>query len=200
MKHFSFVTSIRFEALKNRLIPELMQRKEKQREIRIWSAASSTGQEIYSIGITIKEHFPELEDWDVQLHATDISTSALEIARSGAYSKFEIDRGLPANILNKYFEHNGDYWHIVSDIRRMVTFKEINFNDTWPMLPPFDIVFLRNVLIYFEEETKRMILNKVKNCMSKDGYLFMGTSESAFNIDPTWKVVTLGSSTCYQYS
>jgi chemotaxis protein methyltransferase CheR len=172
-----------FEALRTLVLPDVIRARAETRCLRIWCAASSTGQEPYSIAMTIREHFPELASWDVQIMATDINTAVLVRARAGIFRQLEVNRGLPITMLIKHFEKNGADWQIKEPLRRMVTFQQVNLLERWPLFSQQDIVFMRNVLIYFDIPTKRELLRRVRESLREDGYLFLGGAETTMNID-----------------
>ncbi|RMD86709.1 MAG: protein-glutamate O-methyltransferase CheR [Candidatus Dadabacteria bacterium] len=172
-----------FEALRKVVLPDIIQRRQGERRICIWSLACATGQEAYSIAMVIREHFPQLASWDLKIIGADYSREVLEKAKSGTYSQFEVNRGLPVSYLLKYFIKEGDRWLLKDSVRTLTEFVEFNLLDSRYSLPTPDIVFLRNVMIYFDLETKKKILANVKNTMRRDGYLFLGTAETTLNID-----------------
>ncbi len=172
-----------FEALKRVVLPEVLKRRQAEKTLRIWCGASSSGQEPFSIAMLLRESFPQLADWKLYLSSSDISTEMLDRCRTGRYSQLEVSRGLPAPFLVKYFERDGMHWTLKPDVRNMVEFFEMNLAGAWPVMPPLDIVFMRNVLIYFDTETKRQILGKVRRLLRPDGYLFLGGAETTFNLD-----------------
>lgn len=188
-----------FELMKKQLLPQLIQRRERDRKITIWSNACSSGQEIYSIAMMIREHFPELKDWDVRLWATDLSKDILDRAKSGTFNQTEVNRGLPMQLLMKYFHRSGVHWQINDEIRDMVRFEPVNLIERWPMsLKNVDFVFLRNVLIYFTPETKSEILSNVRKCIRNDGYLFLGGSENTMNLTTQFERVQTDRSVYFQ--
>lgn len=187
-----------FETLRNQILPKLIEQRGALKRLAIWSAASSTGQEAYSIAMVIREHFPQLRDWNVSILGTDLSPTVLQQARQGLYSQLEVNRGLPAPFLLKYFAKVDSKWSVRDDLRRLVEFKQMNLFKPWPILPVFDVVFIRNVMIYFDVETKRGILKRIRQCLQPQGVLFLGTAETTMNIDPGWLAVTLGKATVYQ--
>jgi chemotaxis protein methyltransferase CheR len=187
-----------FEALKQSVLPEIIARRTNERALRIWCAACSTGQEPYSVAMTIRESFPELASWNVQILATDISRQVLDRARSGKFKQVEVNRGLSAQMMVKYFRRSGLEFEIMQQLRDMVRFEELNLVQAWPRLPAFDIVFLRNVLIYFDVETKRSITNKVRQRLSPDGYLFLGGSETLPVEDGSFERLSIPRSGCYR--
>jgi chemotaxis protein methyltransferase CheR len=153
-------------------------RRASERSLNIWCAGCSAGQETYSIAMLLLEHFPALAGWTLNLIGSDISKRVLDRARSGRYTQLEVNRGLPANLLVKYFQKAKGEWKINESLRRMAAFQEINLADPWPYLPPMDVIFLRNVLIYFDAETRRDILRRAHQLLNPDGYLFLGGSET----------------------
>jgi len=190
-----------FEALRNTVLPALIKARAATRSIRIWCAASSTGQEPYSIAMTIREHFPELATWNVQIIATDINATVLARARTGVFRQLEVNRGLPASLLVKHFEKNGADWQIKANIRQMITFQELNLLERWPLFTQQDVVFMRNVLIYFDMATKRELLRRVRESLRDDGYLFLGGAETTMNIDNQLvSMRSLNASMVYQHA
>jgi chemotaxis protein methyltransferase CheR len=188
-----------FQALKTSILPNLIQRREKEKTITIWSNACSSGQEAYSIAMILNEHFPTIKDWKVRILCSDLSSQILERARAGIFNQTEVNRGLPMNFLLKYFTKDGNQWKICSDIRKMVEFRELNLVEPFPhTLPKMDVVFLRNVLIYFSPETKSEILKKVHRTMHADGYLFLGGSETTMNLNVNFQREQVGSAVCYR--
>lgn len=171
-----------FETLKKTIIPEIMVNKQSSKTIRIWCSACSTGQEPYSIAILLNEmNLPQ--DWHIEILATDISQNALNKAKTGLYSQFEVQRGLPAQLLVKYFIQQKNFWKIIPEIKNMVTFREFNLLDDMVDLGKKDIVFCRNVLIYFDHETKKNVVEKIRKQVDDEhGYLFLGTSEALFTV------------------
>jgi chemotaxis protein methyltransferase CheR len=180
------------------LIPELIQKRSKERVLNIWSNACSSGQEVYSIAMLLKEYFPELAGWRVRLTATDLSKQILAKAQSGVFTQAEINRGLPMPMVLKHFKRSGVHWQISDEIRRMVDFKVLNLVEPWPpTLPKMDIVFLRNVLIYFSVETKREILGKVHRVMQSDGVLLLGGAETTMNLNARFERRVIEKATGY---
>ncbi len=179
----SFFRDIKpFEALRNKVLPQLIQNREKERQVSVWCGACSTGQEPYSLSIMLREHFPVLQNWKIKILATDISNDVLRKAQSGRYTQLEVNRGLPAQLLIKHFRKEGTEWQISDAIRNMVEFRRVNLIGTWPPMPNVDIVLLRNVLIYFPVETKTQILRNMRRILRPDSYLFMGTAETTVNL------------------
>jgi chemotaxis protein methyltransferase CheR len=187
-----------FEALKKFVLPDLIARRAAEREINFWCAASSSGQEPYSLAMLIRESFPQLLNWKVGILATDLSTDILARAREGRYSQLEVNRGLPATLLVKYFQKRGGDWCLRDDIRHMVDYQIFNLASGWPSLPRTDVVMLRNVLIYFGIETKKEILARVRMVLKPDGYLFLGGAETTFSIDERFERIQFDRATCYR--
>ncbi len=173
-----------FELLQHKILPDLIDRRSSKSgsllpvSIRIWSAACSTGQEVYSMAIVLKELLPDLKKYNIKLMGTDISDAAVAKASYGQYNKFEIERGLPRDKLQKYFKSNGNGWKIRDDIRAMATFKKLNLMLPFAGLGKFDIVLCRNVVIYFSAEDKKKVFNKIVNILEPDGFLILGSTES----------------------
>jgi chemotaxis protein methyltransferase CheR len=186
-----------FEALRAQLIPELMQRRQAQRQLTIWCAACSSGQEPYTIAMLLREHFPALGAWQLRILGTDLSSEVLDRAKTGRYNQAEVNRGLPTAFLVKYFRKQGVEWQVVDEIRRMVEFVELNLNEVWSRVPPCDLIFLRNVLIYFDVQTKKTILAKLRRVLRPDGYLFLGGAETTMNLDDAYQRVVFAKTGSY---
>jgi len=193
-----FRDSYPFEAVRNRILPELIKKRQGQRSLNIWCAASSSGQEPYSIAILIREHFPQLASWTISLIASDISHKMLDKARQGNYSHHEMSRGLSPSLREKYFQLQEKEWQLTTEIRQMVAFRQFNLIDSWSPIPLMDIIFLRNVLIYFDVEMKQAILAKVRQSLKPGGYLFLGGGETTINLDRGFKPVKFNKAICYQ--
>lgn len=187
-----------FEALRKLLVPELIAKREKERTLNLWCAASSSGQEPYTVAMLLREHFPSLTNWTVRFLATDLSMEMVERARTGRFSQLEVNRGVPAPLLVKYFQRLGVEWQVKDELRRMVEFRQLNLIDSWPSLPEFDIIFIRNVLIYFDVPTKKAILAKVRRVLRPDGYLFLGAAETTLNIDEGFERLQFEKAGCYR--
>jgi chemotaxis protein methyltransferase CheR len=187
-----------FEALRTNVLPELIAARAASRTLRIWCGACSTGQEPYSIAMLLKERFPVLSTWQVSILCTDLSRDVLAKARSGAYTQLEVNRGLPAALLVKYFSRQGDLWHIRDELRARLQFQELNLARPFPVLPRFDLVMLRNVLIYFDVETKRSIFARIRRVLAPDGVMFLGAAETPLNIDDAFESVGVGKTVCYR--
>lgn len=188
-----------FEALRTVILPELIAKRPPSQNLTIWCAACSSGQEPFSVAMLVREHFPDLVRANrLRIVATDLSNAILSRARQGVYSQIEVNRGLPGAMLIKYFTKQGLQWQLKPEIRRMVEFQQGNLATAWPSLPPLDIIFIRNVLIYFGVDTKKAILAKVRAVLKPDGYLFLGTSETTLNLDGAFEPVLIGKTLCYQ--
>jgi len=189
-----------FEALRQTILPDLLARRLSTKQLTIWSGASSSGQEIYSIALMLREHFGGLPGWDVRLIASDLSRDMVARGREGRYSQLEVNRGLPAPLLAKYFEKEGLEWRISERIRERVEFREINLLESWGALRPPDVVLLRNVLIYLADDAKRTVLGRLRTAMPADGYLFLGAAETTHGLDANYRRETVQSAVCYRPS
>jgi chemotaxis protein methyltransferase CheR len=187
-----------FEALKKMILPELVEKRGATRKLSIWSAASASGQEAYSVAMLLREHFPNLANWDVHILATDLSQEMVQRTREGNYSQIEVNRGLPAPLLMKYFDKQGLEWRIKEDLRRMIEVRQMNLAKEWDFIPPMDIIFMRNVLIYFGIEMKKVILGKLRQLLKPGGYLFLGGAETTLNLDDSFTCVQFNKASCYQ--
>lgn len=187
-----------FEALRAAVLPELIQKRDAVKTLNIWSAACSTGQEPYTIAITLREYFPQLANWNIKILATDLSSQVLEKAATATYSQAEINRGLPAPILVKYFQKSGLQWQLKPEIRQQVQFQRMNLIEPWPAFGKMDIVFLRNVLIYFTPETKSRILANMRGRLAAGGTLFLGGAETTIGIDDSFERVNHGKTITYR--
>lgn len=187
---FFFRDNKPFEQFRTLVLPTLLKtRAARARTIRIWSAACSTGQEPYSLAIILNEAAADLAGWRVEILATDLSTEILDRAKSGLYSQFEVQRGLPITMLVKYFQQVGDRWQISDRIRDMVTFRPFNLLDDLAPLGSFDVVFCRNVLIYFDQQTKATVLDRIARRMPEDGYLFLGGAETVLGVTERFQLI-----------
>jgi len=187
-----------FEVLRTTVMPDLIARRATDRRLTFWCAAASTGQEPYSVAMLLRENFPQLQGWNVRFIASDLSGDALARAIRGCYTQLEVNRGLPAKYLVKYFRKQDDEWQIQDDIRRMVEFRELNLTERWSFLPNLDVIFMRNVLIYFSLETKRAILGKSAQLLRSDGYLFLGGAETTLNVADEFEPIPGIRGTCYR--
>ena len=187
-----------FEILKSMILPSLLAKRPLGQNLTIWCAACSSGQEPFSVAMLAREHFPDLARGRLRTIATDLSEPILARAREGLYTQTEINRGLPPALLARYFDKQGSCWRLKLEIRRMVDFQRSNLAEEWPNLPSPDIIFMRNVLIYFDQETKKSILSKIRKTLKPDGYLILGSSETTLNLDPTFESLSIGKTVCYQ--
>lgn len=197
---FFFRDSSPFEALQFKALPELIDEKMKEgkRTLRIWSAAASTGQEACSIGIVLHEMIPDLHLWDIRILATDISEDALARGRSGCYTKMEVERGLPPQYIKKYFASVKEGYQVVDSVHRLIRFQQLNLLAPFSFREQFDIIFCRNVAIYFEKRVKIDLFRRMLPLMPRYGYLFVGVSESLFDCGPEFKAMAHCKSTFYQ--
>ena len=187
-----------FEAMKKHVLPELMQSRASERRLRIWSAASSSGQEIYSLVMLMRESFPALSTWKLELLATDLSTEMVARCQQGLFSQLEVNRGLPAPYLIKYFVKDGIHWQIKPELKQSIEFRQMNLAEEWKSIAPMDVVFLRNVLIYFSGETKKQILGRLRRVLRPDGSLFLGAAETTLNLDDEFERVPIDKTSCYR--
>lgn len=174
-----------FDVLVSHVIPDLMARNAGRRKISVWSAACSSGQEAYTIAMLLHEHVVS-RGWQVEILATDIAPSMVARTREGRYSQLEIGRGLPAPLMVKHFQRAGTQWQVSDQLKSMVRVQTMNLATPFPPMPVFDLVFLRNVLIYFDQPTKRSVLQRARQVMSPDGYLFLGGAETTLGVDESW--------------
>lgn len=189
-----------FDALREKILPDLIKARASTRTLNFWCAASSSGQEPYSVALLLREHFPQLFDgsWKLSFVATDLSSEMVRRCREGKFSQLEINRGLPASMMVRYFKKHGMEWQIDEQLRKLVDFRELNLCDDWHGLGSLDIVFMRNVLIYFSLDTKRQILGKVRRLLRPDGFLFLGGAETTINIDENYDRIQVQKGGVYQ--
>jgi len=186
---FFFRDTKPFDQFKALVLPALLKSRAASRTIRIWSAACSSGQEPYSLAMILSESAAQLNGWKIEIVGTDLSTEILNRAKEGMYSQFEVQRGLPITMLVKNFAQIGDRWQINAKIRGMVQYKEFNLLQDPMPLGRFDVVFCRNVLIYFDQPTKTRVLNSVAKLMPEDGFLFLGGAETVLGITDKFQMV-----------
>jgi chemotaxis protein methyltransferase CheR len=179
---FFFRDKIPFEHLRETIVPGLLQARAHRRSLRIWSAASSTGQEPYSIAMCLKEFGAALDGWRIEILATDLSQGVLEKSKAGIFSQFEVQRGLPIQMLVKHFRQIGDMWQLNADIRSMVQHRQLNLLHDISHLGVFDVIFCRNVLIYFDQDTKVLIFKRLAKAMEPDGFLALGAAETVVGL------------------
>jgi chemotaxis protein methyltransferase CheR len=187
-----------FTLLRNELLPKLIAARRATRTLRFWSAACSTGQEALSLAILIREHFPFVADWNIRIDGTDVSAAVVRRAREGRYHRIEVNRGLSARLISRYFKRDGDDWIARPEIHTFCDFREANLCTSPPPISPpaqFDLILLRNVMLYFSLETRRAVLNSVHGVLAPDGCLFLGSTEQP--ADPSRWVSVLAGGTCY---
>ena len=184
---FFFRDKIPFDHLRDYVLPALIQARASRRSLRIWSAACSTGQEPYSIAMGLREYGAALAGWRIEIVATDLSQEVLEKSKVGLYSQFEVQRGLPIQLLVKYFTQLGELWQLSADIRGMVQHRQLNLLQDFSHLGKFDVIFCRNVLIYFDQETKSAIFERMSKMLEADGTLFLGAAESVVGITDAFR-------------
>jgi chemotaxis protein methyltransferase CheR len=196
----SFFRDVRpFDLLRTDLLPRLIESRRLVRTLRIWSAACSTGQEAYSVAMLLLEHFPLLAGWNIRIEGTDISNEVVERARAGVYHRIEINRGLPARHVVRYFDHHGENWTVKPEVRKLCNFRQANL--CAPTLPfnragdRFDVIFLRNVMLYFSQEHRRTLLSGIHRLLAPEGVLFLGSSEQP--ADPSLWTPVLAGGTCH---
>jgi chemotaxis protein methyltransferase CheR len=186
---FFFRDKMPFENFRSTLLPALLEARAASRAIRIWCTAASTGQEPYSLAMSLKELERDITGWRIEIVATDISNDVLEKARQGIYSQFEVQRGLPVRLLLKYFSQTGDTWRIAPEIRAMVKYRQLNLLSDFSSLGAFDLIFCRNVLIYFDQETKIDVLTRLARLIARDGYLVLGAAETVVGLTDRFKTM-----------
>jgi chemotaxis protein methyltransferase CheR len=186
---FFFRDKVPFEHFRDTVMPALLAARSEQRRIRIWCAAASSGQEPYSLAMSLKEMQHAIAGWRIEILATDLSAEVLEKAKAGIYSQFEVQRGLPIQLLIKYFTQVGEAWQIAPDIRAMVRYRQLNLLSDFSHLGPFDVVFCRNVLIYFDQQTKIGVLERIARIIERDGYLALGAAETVVGLTDRFRPV-----------
>lgn len=185
-----------YEALRNVVLPPLIEQRRATRRLSFWSAAASSGQEAYSLAMMLLEM--GLGDWKLQILGTDLSEQILERARTGRYLQIEVNRGLPVAYLVKYFTRLGLEWQLKDEVRNMVTFRKMDLRDDLRTIGPFDVVFCRNVLIYFDTETKKKILEGIRGTLHHGGYLLLGGAETTLNLVDGFERVNIGQAVLYR--
>lgn len=186
---FFFRDNTPFDLFKNHVLPAMEKSRGGQKRLRIWCAAASTGQEPYSLAILLRENWMKWQNWKIEIVGTDICTQVLEKARAGTYSQFEVQRGLPIQMLIKYFTQEGDTWKLNADIRNMVTYRPFNLLNNFVGLGTFDVIYCRNVLIYFDQNTKKQVLERMRKVLANDGTLFLGAAETVLGITDAFRPV-----------
>ncbi len=193
-----FRDSSPFDAMQRHVLPELVRARAAERRLSIWCGASSSGQEPYSLTMLLKDVLAASPDWTANVLATDLSREMLERTRAGRYSQLEVNRGLPVAMLVRHFDKVGTQWQVKQDLRAMVTTRLLNLAVPFPPIGTFDVVFLRNVLIYFDAATKQAVLQRVRQVLRPDGYLFLGGAETTLGIDDAFDRVVLDRATAYR--
>jgi chemotaxis protein methyltransferase CheR len=186
---FFFRDKVPFEHFRDLIMPHLLLSRANRKAVRIWCAAGSTGQEPYSLAMSLREMGVQLAGWRVEIIATDLSQEVLEKSRAGLYSQFEVQRGLPIQLLVKYFKQVGELWQINAEIRAMVQHRQLNLLQDFSQLGVFDLIFCRNVLIYFDQETKTQVFNRLAKAMEPDGFLMLGAAETVVGLTAVFKPV-----------
>lgn len=186
---FFFRDKTPFDLFRETMLPDMLQARASQRSLKIWCAAASTGQEPYSLAMILNEEKHRMPGWNTAILGTDISDTVLTKAKQGHYIQFEVQRGLPVNYLLKYFKQSGDTWQIAAELRSMVQFRKLNLLDSLASIGQSDIVFCRNVLIYFDQKTKADVLNRIARTMAPDGYLVLGAAESVVGLTTAFEPV-----------
>ena len=184
---FFFRDKVPFDHFRQSIMPEIIKARAARRSIRIWCAAGSTGQEPYSLAMCLKEMDSQLAGWRVEIIATDLSQEVLEKSRAGLYSQFEVQRGLPIQLLVKHFKQTGEFWQINPDLRAMIQHRQLNLLHDFSGLGTFDVIFCRNVLIYFDQDTKINIFNRLCKAMEPDGFLVLGAAETVVGLTDAFK-------------
>jgi chemotaxis protein methyltransferase CheR len=187
---FFFRDKVPFEHFRDTVMPELLQARAARKSIRIWCAAGSTGQEPYSLAMCLKEMGAVLSGWRVEILATDLSQDVLEKSKAGIYSQFEVQRGLPIQLLVKYFKQTGELWQINAELRAMVQHRALNLLHDFSQLGSFDVIFCRNVLIYFDQDTKTNVFGRLARTIEPDGFLVLGAAETVVGLTESFKPVT----------
>jgi len=186
---FFFRDKVPFEHFRDLIMPQLLSSRANRKTVRIWCAAGSTGQEPYSLAMSLKEMGAQLAGWRVEIVATDLSQEVLEKSRAGLYSQFEVQRGLPIQMLVKYFTQVGELWQINAEIRAMVQHRQLNLLHDFSQLGVFDVIFCRNVLIYFDQETKAQAFSRLAKAMEPDGFFMLGAAETVVGLTTVFKPV-----------
>jgi len=186
---FFFRDKVPFDHFRDTIMPEVLKARAARRSVRIWCAAGSTGQEPYSLAMTLKEMSAALTGWRVEIIATDLSQEVLEKAKAGVYSQFEVQRGLPIQMLMKYFKQTGETWQVNPELRAMIQHRQLNLLQDFSHLGTFDVIFCRNVLIYFDQETKINIFNRLARQIEPDGFLVLGAAETVVGLTDTFKPI-----------
>jgi len=193
-----FRDTTKYDALRTTILPLLVQKRAASRTLSLWSAAASSGQEAYSLAMLLLDM--GLRDWKLDIIGTDLSTQILERAKAARYLQIEVNRGLPVTYLVRYFTQQGLEWQLKDEIRKMVRFQTFDLRQSMLALGPFDLIFCRNVLIYFDDSTKKAILRGLRSRLSPDGYLLLGGAEAILQLDEQFKRETIGQAVVYRPS
>jgi chemotaxis protein methyltransferase CheR len=181
-----------FEYLAGKVLPELMERKSSARKLRIWSAGCSTGEEPYSIAIVVRDFFKDRRGWDVKILATDIDSNVLDVAQKGIYRE-DGTRCMLSHVLQSSFQKgtgaNESFVKVAAELKEMISFRQLNLMDGWPMRNPFDVIFCRNVVIYFSKPNQKVLFDRFANALCPCGFLFVGHSESLFNVSNRFELI-----------
>ncbi|MBR1092588.1 protein-glutamate O-methyltransferase CheR [Bradyrhizobium manausense] len=186
---FFFRDKVPFDHFRDTIMQDIIKARAGRRSVRIWCAAGSTGQEPYSLAMTLKEMGAALTGWRIEIIATDLSQEVLEKAKAGVYSQFEVQRGLPIQMLMKYFKQTGETWQINPELRAMIQHRQLNLLQDFSHLGTFDVIFCRNVLIYFDQETKINIFNRLARQIEPDGFLVLGAAETVVGLTDTFRPI-----------
>jgi chemotaxis protein methyltransferase CheR len=187
---FFFRDKIPFDRFRDTILPAMLTARASTRRLRIWCTAASTGQEPYSLAMILRSMIEKFVDWRIEIVATDISQDVLEKAKAGVYSQFEVQRGLPIQMLMQHFEQVGEQWRVAENLRKMVQFRHFNLLDNFSSLGTFDVVFCRNVLIYFDQKTKADMLDRIGRSLKTDGFLLMGAAETVVGLTDSFVPLT----------
>jgi chemotaxis protein methyltransferase CheR len=195
---FFFRDKTPFDHFRQTIMPALLSARRGSRAIRIWCAAASNGQEPYSLAICLREMEADIAGWNIEILATDLSNDVLDRARRGLYTQFEVQRGLSIQLLIKYFAQTGELWQIAPELRAMVKCRQLNLLTDFSSLGTFDVIFCRNVMIYFDEPEQKRLVEKFYRCLNPEGYLFVGHAESLFGLTKKFHMIHESNATVYQ--
>ena len=184
---FFFRDKVPFDHFRDSIMPEILKARASRKSLRIWCAAGSTGQEPYSLAMCLREMSAAISGWRIEILATDLSQEVIEKSKAGIYSQFEVQRGLPIQMLVKYFKQNGELWQVNPDIRAMIQHRQLNLLHDFAQLGTFDVIFCRNVLIYFDQDTKINIFNRLARIIEPDGFLVLGAAETVVGLTDAFK-------------
>lgn len=189
-----------FDVLRSEILPRIIEQRRGKRTLRIWSAACSTGQEAYSVAMLLREQFPELANWDVRVTGTDLCAPMVKYAQRARYRRMEVNRGLPARLLVKYFARCGEEWEVLPEIRGMCEFRQMNLCALSPPLATFDLILLRNVLIYFSQQDRGSLLGEIDRLLAEDGALVLGHAEQTEDVSDRFEAIFSGETYYYRKS